>query len=128
MLTRRPLAMPITALLIVAGAILPGSSSGVPERSIVNYKLSRTLEGALPTVLVVGDYWTASKLSFQLAKERARLNETAASCDALTRSLDYYRRSVGEPAARGTTADRASGADGLEEIRSTFGCTTAQFG
>jgi len=46
----------------------------------------------MPPSLSSQDYWSASKLYFQLATARNRLNEPAGSLSALAQSLAYYRK------------------------------------
>ena len=113
------------AASLVGCAAVPLSSSDADRR------LSNALDQALPALVSSGDYRSASKLSFQLATARSRMNETVAACSALSQSLAYYRtalsKETGEPvyaaASNGGTQD-----DGMQEIRSRFGCTVAQFG
>ena len=113
------------AASLVGCAAVPLSSSDADRR------LSNALDQALPALVSSGDYRSASKLSFQLANARSRMNETAAACSALSQSLAYYRtalsKETGEPvyaaASNGGTED-----NGVQEIRSRFGCTVAQFG
>lgn len=120
--TQRYLVIPIVAFLFGFGAVVPGSSSSADRR------LSDALEQALPPLVSSGDYWTASRLSFHLAAARERLNETAAACDALSRSLNYYRKSVADSATYEVIPERSTDDEGLQEIRSRIGCTVAQFG
>jgi len=122
-LFQRYVVIPIAASLLGCAAV-PASSSDADR------KLSDALEQALPALVSSGDYRSASKLSFQLAITRSRMNETAAACSALSQSLAHYRtalsKETGEPvyaASNGGTED-----DGMQEIRTRFGCTVAQFG
>src|SRR6266702_3296324 len=93
--------------------------------------IAASLLGCAAVPVSSADYRSASKLSFQLATARSRMNETAAACSALSQSLAQYRtalsKETGEPvyaaASNGGTQD-----DGMQEIRSRFGCTVAQFG
>ncbi len=118
-------------VVIPSVAFLFGCAAVVPASSDADRRLSDALEQALPALVSSGDYRSASKLSFQLATTRSRMNETAAACSALSQSLAYYRtalsKETGEPvyaaASNGGTED-----DGMQEIRSRFGCTVAQFG
>jgi len=88
-------------------------------------RLSDALEQAMPSVLSSQDYWSASKLYFQLATARNRLNETAAACTALAQSLAYYRKALAK--ATGDEAVKVSSNDeGLTEVRSNFGCTNVR--
>jgi len=123
-LFQRCVVVSVVAFLLGCAAV-PVSSSDADRR------LSDALEQALPALVSSGDYRSASKLSFQLATARSRMNETAAACSALSQSLAYYRtalsKETGEPvyaaASNGGTQD-----DGMQEIRSRFGCTVAQLG
>lgn len=75
------------------------------------------------------DYYSASRASFQLATVRSKMNETSGACSALMQSLSYYRAALametGDPVV---ATSRGSDSDGLQEIRSKFRCTVAQFG
>jgi hypothetical protein len=108
MAAQRKLATLISAFLLGGTAFVPASSADADS--------SR-------------DYWTASKLSFQLAAMRSKMNETSGACSALSQSLAYYRAALametGEPAMP-TSGDGND--EGLQEIRAKFGCTVAQFG
>ena len=108
MAAQRKLATLIAAFLLGGSAFVPASSAEADS--------SR-------------DYWAASKLSFQLAAVRSKMNETSEACLALSQSLAYYRAALametGEPAV---ATNRGSDDDGLQEIRSKFGCTVTQFG
>jgi len=123
-LVQRYVVVPIAASLLGCAAVAPASSS-----SDADSRLSDALQQALPSLVSSGDYRSASKLSFHLATTRSRLNETAAACSALSQSLAYYRtalsKETGEPvyaaASNGRTED-----DGMQEIRSRFGCSVAQ--
>ena len=57
------------------------------------------------------------------------MNETSGACSALSQSLAYYRAALametGEPAV---AANHNGDDDGMQEIRSKFGCTVTQFG
>jgi len=75
------------------------------------------------------DYWTESKASLEQANAHRRLNENRAACEALAKSLDYYRIAL-DKELLGKTA-RPVGhdeGDAMQEIRSRFGCTSLQFG
>ena len=93
--------------------------------------LSDTLEQALRSLVSSGDYRSASKLSFQLATVRSRMNEPAAACSALSQSLGHYRtalsKETGEP-VYAAASNSGTEDDGMQEIRSRFGCTVTQFG
>src|SRR5713101_7296164 len=61
-------------------------------RQIAN--AASSLEEALPPLIASQDFWSASKVYFQLAVARGRLNETRAACVALSQSLDDYRKAL----------------------------------
>jgi hypothetical protein len=83
---------------------------------------------ALPSLIASQDYWTASKVYFQVAVARRQLNETGAACAALSQSLEYYRAALvkdnlsvaefGEMASDGSDEG-----DGMQEVRAKFGCS-----
>jgi len=108
MAAQRKLATLIAAFLLGGTALVPASSADADSSK---------------------DYWTASKLSFQLAAVRSKMNETSGACSALSQSLAYYRAALametGEPAV---AANHNGDDDGMQEIRSKFGCTVTQFG
>lgn len=112
----------MTALALAFAAIEPSSADS-------RGTLSDALEQALPSLASTQDYWSASKISFQLATERSRQNQTPAACEALAKSLDYYRMALAketntplEQFGSGLGDD-----EGMREIRTRFGCagTTA---
>ena len=72
------------------------------------------------------DYWSASRISFQLASKLNRLNEPQAACEALAKSLNYYRIALAKDSREVAFVNSDNG-DGMQEIRSQFGCTPAQF-
>ncbi len=81
--------------VVLSAAVLFGCAGLAPVSSRdADRELSDAIEQALPSLVLAGDYWTASKASFQLAGARSRLKETRAACAALSRSLDYYRKAV----------------------------------
>ena len=85
----------------------------------------------MPALVSSADYRSASKLSFQLAFARSRMHESAAACSALSQSLAYYRTALAKETGESMKAVASSGGsedDGMQEIRSQFGCTVAQFG
>ncbi len=100
MLGQRNLVILVAAFLVGCAGFAPASSSDTDR------KLSDAIEQKLPSLVSAGDYWTASKVSFQLASAHARLKETRAACAALSQSLDYYRKD----------------GEGMLEVRSLFGC------
>jgi hypothetical protein len=112
-------------LVILTAAFLVGCAGPAPlSSSDADRKLSDAIEQALPSLVSAGDYWTASKASFQLASARSRLKETRAACAALSQSLGYYRKAL----AKDTDTPLyelgpGSGDDeGMREVRSMFGC------
>ena len=116
----------------VAAALLFGCAGLAPALSSdADRRLSDTLEQVLPSLVSSGDYRSASKLSFQLATVRSRMNEPAAACSALSQSLGHYRtalsKETGEPVYT-AASNGGTESDGMQEIRSRFGCTVAQFG
>ena len=112
----------------VAAALLFGCAGLAPALSSdADRRLSDTLEQVLPSLVSSGDYRSASKLSFQLATVRSRMNEPAAACSALSQSLAQYRTALSKETGEPVYA-AASNEDGMQEIRSRFGCTVAQFG
>ncbi len=121
---QRYVVVSIAASLLGCAAV-PVSSSDADRR------LSNALDQALATLVSSGDYRSASKLSFQLATARSRMNETAAACSALSQSLAQYRtalsKETGEPVYAAASNGGTQG-DGMQEIRSRFGCTVAQLG
>ena len=112
----------LTAMVLGLAAIEPSSADG---------KHSDALELTPPPFATAQDYWTASRNSCERARRHNRLNETRAACDALARSLDYYRMAIAkdsDPSAREAAAVDSDGGDGMREIRSRFGCTLTQLG
>lgn len=110
----------LTALLLSAAAIEPSSADS-------RGNLSYALEQAVPSLAMAQDYWSASRLSLQLAHERNRLHETPAACDALAKSLDYYRMALAKE-TRTSLSEFGAGLgddDGMREIRTRFGCAGA---
>ena len=82
---------------------------------------------ALPPLIASQDYWTASKVYFQVAIVRGHLNETDAACAALSQSLEYYRAALAKDnlsvAYFGEMAsDGSEGGSGMQEVRAKFGC------
>ena len=97
----------LTALGLVLAAIAPSSADSRAEAP---------------------DYWIASKNSLQQANAHRRLNETQAACEALAKSLDYYRMALGNEAlsSGATGAVKGDGGDAMQEIRTRFGCASSQ--
>ena len=117
-------------IVILSSAFLFGFAPVAPTQSSdADQRLSDALQQALPTVVASGDYLTASRLYFHLAAARSRLNETGTACTALSQSLASYRsalaQDMGEPLRKVASL---SDDEGMQEIRSTFGCTAAQLG
>jgi len=113
----------MTALLL--GHTTTASAASTPD---ADKQLSDTLEQAMPSVLSSEDYWSASKLYFQLAAARSRMNETAAACTALVQSLAYYRKALAKAtgAPMGEAVKVSGNDEGMTEVRSKFGCTNIQ--
>lgn len=88
--------------------------------------LSAAIERQLPMLLAAGDYWRASRASYQLAAARSRLNQARAACAALTNSLRYYRRALARDVDNLSSVsdgfDEPGEEDAMTEIRSEFGC------
>src|SRR5215470_14192307 len=105
----------MTALLLGLAALEPSSAESQAKRS--------PHEQAMPFASAQ-DYWSASRSSIQMANEHIRHNENAAACEALAKSLDYYRMAL----AKETNTPRSEfgtglGDDeGMREIRARFGC------
>jgi len=110
----------MTALLL--GYATTASAASMPD---ADKQLSDALEQAMPSVLSSQDYWSASKLYFQLAAARSRMKETAAACTALVQSLAYYRKALAKAtsAPMGEAVRVSDNDEGLAEVRSKFGCT-----
>ena len=119
-LAQRYLVIGMTALLL--GYATTASAGSMPD---ADKQLSDTLEQAMPSVLSSEDYWSASKLYFQLAAARSRMKETAAACTALSESLAYYRKALAKAtgAPMGEAVEVSGNDEGLVEVRSKFGCT-----
>ncbi len=122
-LAQRYLVIGMTALLL--GYATAVSAGSMPD---ADKQLSDALEQAMPSVLSSEDYWSASKLYFQLASARSRMNETAAACTALVQSLAYYRKALAKAtgAPKGEAVNVSGNDEGLAEVRSKFGCTNAR--
>jgi negative regulator of sigma E activity len=112
----------LTAMVLGLAAIEPSSADG---------KLSDTPELKLLPLASAQDYRSASRNSYRRASRHSQLNETQAACDALAKSLDYYRMAIAkdtDPSAREAAAVDGDGGDGMREIRARFGCTRTQLG
>jgi len=114
-------------LVIVMTALLLGcattASAAAPD---ADRQLSDALEQAMPSLVSSEDYWSASKVYFQLAAARSRLKETAAACTALSQSLAYYLKALVKDtgAPLDEAANISSNDEGLAEVRSRFGCAS----
>lgn len=106
----------MTALALLLAAIEPTSAS-----------LRARLNDSAPLSASAADYLIASKASLQQASEHRRLNETPAACEALAKSLDYYRialeKELLDKLARPAKSEEG---DGMQEIRTRFGCASSQ--
>jgi hypothetical protein len=118
---QRYVAVSVTAFLLGCAMITPAQSSDADR------KLSDALEQALPTLVSSSDYRSVSKLYFQLASTRKRMNETSAACAALVQSLAYYRKAVASETGTMEYVSDQGDDDGMQEIRASSGCTKAQF-
>ena len=93
-----------------------------------NKQLSATVSSlentALPSLIASQDYWSASKVYFQLAVARNQLNEGAAACAALSESLEYYRAALRKDNLSTTYFDESASneGDGMQVVRARFGC------
>src|SRR5262245_17437655 len=105
----------LTAVVLGLAAIEPSSADS--QRS-VSSELAQ-------------DYWAASKLSLELAGRHQRQHATTAACEELAKSLDYYRMALaksGSSAPSDVSLGAGDGGDGMQDIRSRFGCTRSQLG
>jgi hypothetical protein len=110
----------MTALLLSLAALEPSSAES-------QVALSATPEQSLPSSAGAQDYWAASKSSFELASERNRHNDAAAACQALAKSLDYYRMALAKE-TNTPLSEFGTGLgddEGMREIRTKFGCPGA---
>jgi hypothetical protein len=124
----------VKSLVTFLGIVLVfGSATLASAADDSNKVLSDTVSSfektALPALIASQDYWTASKVYFQLATARSRLGETDAACVALSQSLEYYRAALvkdnlslayfGEMAS-----DGRDDSDGMQVVRSRLGCNS----
>ena len=108
----------LTAALLGLAAIEPSSANSQGKPS-----LGRDLSA----LASAHDYWSASKSSLRLANEHSQRSETAAACDELAKSLDYYRKALAAVDYSVQTAlVNGDDGDGMQHIRSRFGCTRTQ--
>jgi len=106
----------LTAALLGLAAIEPSSADSEGKPS-----LGRDVPA--------NDYWSASKSSLRQANEHRQRSETAAACDELAKSLGYYRKGLAADDYSAQTAPvNGDGGDGMQQIRSRFGCTRTQLG
>ena len=122
----------IKSLSTFLGIVLMfGCATLVSATDDSNKTLSDTVSSfektALPSLIASQDYWTASKVYFQVAIVRGHLNETDAACAALSQSLEYYRAALAKDnlsvAYFGEMAsDGSEGGSGMQEVRTKFGC------
>jgi len=111
--------------VVLGAAVLFGCAGLVPvSPGDADRKLSDAIEQTLPSLISAGDYWTASKVSFQLASARSRLKDTRAACTALSQALEYYRKALAEDTDTPLYEFGPDSGDdeGMLEVRSTFGC------
>jgi hypothetical protein len=114
MLTIRTMYL-MTALLLGLAALEPSSAESQEKRS--------THEQAVPFASAQ-DYWSASRHSVQVANEHARNHETAAACEELAKSLDYYRLALAKETdtPRSEFGTGLGDDEGMRDIRARFGC------
>lgn len=123
LLIQRYAAVSVTAILFGCAAITPARSPDTDR------KLSDALEQSVPALVSSADYRSASKVYFQLATTRSRMNDTSAACAALLQSLSYYRKALAQETGAPTyelSSGTQGGDDGMQEIRAKFGCAVAQ--
>jgi hypothetical protein len=114
----------IRALYLLTALVL-GLFAIEPSYAVSQGKLS--LEQILPSHFTPQDYRFASKSLLQLANEHSRRNEPMAACEELAKSLDYYRKALAtdDHSAQATFVYGDDG-DGMQQVRSRFGCTRTQ--
>jgi hypothetical protein len=115
----------------LAAVLFLGCATVVLAADDSNRQLSATVSSlentALPSLIASQDYWSASKVYFQLAMARSQLNETRAACAALSQSLEYYRAALAKDNlsagyfGEGPT-DGSEEGDGMQVVRAKFGC------
>jgi hypothetical protein len=113
-------------IVLVFGSVTLASAAD-DSTKVLSDTVSSFEKTALPPLIASQDYWTASKVYFQLAIARGRMNETDAACVALSQSLEYYRAALvkdnlslayfGEMAS-----DGREDSDGLQVVRAKLGC------
>jgi hypothetical protein len=108
-----------------------------PAASVADDQIAKVSESvsfleftALPQAIVSLDFWSASRVYFQLAIAHERLKETGAACAALSQSVGYYRAAlVKDNLASVDFDDIASGgaeSNDLKGMRAKFGCDGIQ--
>jgi hypothetical protein len=121
--------------LKVLGVVLFLGCAPIASAADGQVKLSESVASiekiALPPLIASQDFWSASKMYFQLAIAHNRLSENGAACAALSQSLTYYRAALvkdnlslvyfGDMASDGT-----DNSDGMKEARAKFGCDSIQ--
>jgi hypothetical protein len=122
----------IKALTTFLGIVLIfGSATLVSAADDANKTLADTVSSfektALPPLIASRDYWTASKVYFQIAIAHSHMDEAEAACIALSRSQEYYRAALAKDhlslAYFGDMASDGSEAGiGMQEMRSKLGC------
>jgi hypothetical protein len=113
-------------IVLVFGSATLASAADDPTK-VLSDTVSSFEKTALPSLIASQDYWTASKVYFQLAIARSRLNEAEAACDALSQSFEYYRAALVKDhlsvAYFGEMApDGREESDGFQVLRAKLGC------
>ena len=118
--------------LKVLGVVLflgcaPVASAADDQVARLSESVSSLEKVALPPLIASQDFWSASKVYFQLAIAHNRLSETLAACAALSQSLTYYRAALAKDnlslAYFGDMAsDGTDNSDSLKEVNAKFGC------
>ena len=125
----------IQRLFAFLGIVLCVGFANVASADDSSRKLSDTVSSfertALPPLIASQDFWSASKVYFQLAIARSDLHETQAACAALAQSLAYYRAALVKDNLSlvyfgDMASDGRDGGDGMQEARAKFGCGAIQ--
>jgi hypothetical protein len=118
--------------LKVLGVVLflgcaPVASAADDQLAQLSESVSSLERVALPPLIASQDFWSASKVYFQLAVVHNRLGQTLAACADLSQSLTYYRAALvkdnlslayfGDMATDGT-----DNSDSMKEMNGKFGC------
>jgi hypothetical protein len=102
-------------------------SIGVAKRYFAD--AASSFERALPSLVSLHDYQSASKVYFLLATAHNNLNASTEACTALSLSLHYYRKALAKD-SDGSFQEAASDinddSDGMAVVRSKFGCENTQ--